>query len=58
VNALLEAGFIVSSVILVHEIMNELAITKFFTSLDMTANYHQIRMGESNEFKISFKRHY
>lgn len=31
---------------LVDEILDELSGTKNFTSLDMTAGYHQIRMGE------------
>jgi hypothetical protein len=30
---------------LVEEILDELAGTKFFTSLDTTSGYHQIRMG-------------
>jgi hypothetical protein len=31
--------------LLVDEILDELAGTRYFTSLDMTAGYHQIRMG-------------
>jgi hypothetical protein len=30
---------------LVDEILDELAGTRYFTSLDLTAGYHQIRMG-------------
>lgn len=42
---------------LVEEILDELAGTQFFTSLDMTAGYHQIRMGEEDEYKTAFKTH-
>jgi hypothetical protein len=42
---------------LVEEILDELAGTQFFTSLDLTAGYHQIRMGETDEFKTAFKTH-
>jgi hypothetical protein len=41
----------------VEEILDELAGTQFFTSLDMTLGYHQIRMGASEEFKTAFKTH-
>jgi hypothetical protein len=43
---------------LVDEILDELAGTQFFTSLDMTAGYHQIRMAEEDEFKTVFKTHH
>lgn len=43
---------------LVDEILDELAGTQFFTSLDMTAGYHQIRMAEEDEFKTAFKTHH
>jgi hypothetical protein len=43
---------------LVNEILDELASAKFFTSLDMTAGYHQIRMKSGDEFKIAFKTHH
>jgi hypothetical protein len=42
---------------LVEEILEELAGTRYFTSLDLTAGYHQIRMGEGEEFKTAFKTH-
>jgi hypothetical protein len=42
---------------LVEEILDELASTHFFTSLELTAEYHQIRMGETDEFKTTFKTH-
>jgi hypothetical protein len=41
----------------VEEIMDELAGTEIFSSLDMTSCYHQIRMGVSEEFKTTFKTH-
>lgn len=43
---------------LVEEILDELAGTKYFTSLDMRAGYHQIRMGEMDEYKTAFKTHH
>lgn len=43
---------------LVNEILDELASAKFFTSLDMTAGFHQIRMKSGDEFKIAFKTHH
>jgi hypothetical protein len=42
---------------LVEEILDELAGTKFFSSLDLAAGYHQIRMGEDDEHKTTFKTH-
>ena len=43
---------------IIEEILDELAGTKFFTKLDMTAEYHQIRMAASDEFKTAFKTHH
>jgi hypothetical protein len=42
---------------LVEEILEELGGAKFFTSLDLIAGYHQIRMGEEDEYKTAFKTH-
>jgi hypothetical protein len=42
---------------LVEEILEELAGTKYFTSLDLTAGYHQIQMGITEEYKTAFKIH-
>jgi hypothetical protein len=35
---------------LVDEILDELAGAQYFTSLDMTVGYHQIRMGVEDEY--------
>jgi hypothetical protein len=40
---------------LVDEILDELTGTHFFTSMDMTRGYQQIRMGVEDEFKTTFK---
>jgi hypothetical protein len=41
----------------VEEILDELAGTQYFSSMDMTAGYHQVRMGEGEEYKTAFKTH-
>lgn len=41
----------------VEEILDELAGTQYFSSLDMTTGYHQVRMGEGEEYKTAFKTH-
>jgi hypothetical protein len=43
---------------LVDEILDELAGTQYFSSLDMTNGYHHIRMGEEDEHKTAFKTHH
>jgi hypothetical protein len=43
---------------LVEEILEELAGTKYFSSLDLTAGYHHIRMGRDDEYKTAFKTHH
>jgi hypothetical protein len=40
---------------LIDEILDELSGTKFFSSLDLKAGYHQVRMKEGEEFKTAFK---
>lgn len=42
----------------VEDILDELVGAKFFTSIDMTSGYHQIRMGVEDEFKTIFKTHH
>jgi hypothetical protein len=42
---------------LVEDILDELAGTKFFSSLDLTTGYHHIRMGKDDDHKITFKTH-
>jgi hypothetical protein len=39
------------------EILDESTCTQFFTSLDLTSGYHQIRMGEADEYNTTFKTH-
>lgn len=41
----------------VDEILDELHGTKYFTSLDLRAGYHQVCMKEGEEFKTAFKTH-
>jgi hypothetical protein len=43
---------------LVEEILDELAGATFFSSLDMTTGYHQIRMKHGDEYKTAFKTHH
>jgi hypothetical protein len=42
----------------VEEMLDELFGTTFFSSLDMTSRYHQICMGQSEEYKTAFKTHH
>jgi hypothetical protein len=41
----------------IDEILDELTGAQWFTSLDMTAGYHQILMNEDDQFKIAFQTH-
>jgi len=43
---------------IIEEILDELVGTKYFTKLDMTAGYHQIRMCAEDEHKTAFKTHH
>ncbi|WVZ53938.1 hypothetical protein U9M48_004823 [Paspalum notatum var. saurae] len=43
---------------LVEEILDELAGSMFFTKLDLTAGYHQVRMDPADEHKTAFKIHH
>lgn len=42
---------------LIEEILDEFAVTAYFTKLDMWSDYHQVRMKEEDEFKTAFKTH-
>jgi hypothetical protein len=41
----------------VEEILDELAGTQYFSSMDMTVGYDQVRMGDKEEYKTAFKTH-
>jgi hypothetical protein len=42
----------------VDEILDELAGAIFFTTLDMKAGYHQVRMLPADEYKTTFQTHH
>ena len=43
---------------IIEEILDELVGSQYFTKLDMTTGYHQIRMHPEDEFKTAFKTHH
>lgn len=43
---------------IIEEILDELAGTKYFTSIDLLSRFHQIRMAAADEFKTAFKTHH
>lgn len=43
--------------LVINEILDELYGAKYFTTLDMKADYHQVRMRSEDEYKIAFKTH-
>jgi protein associated with RNAse G/E len=43
---------------IVEEILDKLAVSKFFTKLDVRSGYHQIRMLTNNEYKTALKTHH
>lgn len=42
----------------IDEILDELAVTKYFAKLDMRAGYHQVHMKQVDEHKATFKTHH
>ena len=42
----------------IDEFMDELAGSKWFTSLDMRSGFHQIRMKEADQYKTTFQTHH
>ncbi|WVZ71682.1 LOW QUALITY PROTEIN: hypothetical protein U9M48_020237 [Paspalum notatum var. saurae] len=43
---------------LVEEILDELSGSKYFTKLDLTSRYYQVRMAPQDEYKTAFKTHH
>lgn len=43
---------------IIEELLDELAGAAYFTSLDLQAGFHQIRMKEGKEFKTMFQTHF
>lgn len=43
---------------IIDEILDELAMSKYFAVLDMRAGYHQVRMAVQDEYKTTFKTHH
>ena len=43
---------------IIEELLDELSGAAYFTTLDLQAGFHQIRMKEGKEFKIAFQMHF
>jgi hypothetical protein len=43
---------------IIEELLDELSSATYFTTLDLQAGFHQIRMKEGEEFKTAFQTHF
>lgn len=43
---------------IIEELLDELSGASYFTTLDLQAGFHQIRMKEGEEYKIAFQTHF
>jgi hypothetical protein len=43
---------------IIEEILDQLAVTKFFSKLDMRAGYHHLKIKKEDKYKTAFKTHH